>query len=832
MKQDVLIIGAGLLGCFTARALAQYNLSVLVLEAEDDVCCGISKANTGIIYSGIDNKPETLKARMTVTSCQDYERLAKELDFSFRRTGSLMLSFGGQADQILKWKLERGTENGVRGARLLSKAEVLELEPAVSEAVSSGLYVPGTGTVDPWEVGIAAYENARANGIEFRFHERVVKIRREQDGFRVETEKEEYAAKVLVNCAGLSSDLIREMTETPLIRLFPTGADYLILDTTVGDRIHHVLFHETEEKGKGVTIVPTVSGNLLIGPTEREDLPDMATAAAGMEELFALCRKVVPDLPMDVIRSFGSSRPNPFYVREEEGILLPERKSISNFTILEEAGLLSFIGIKTPGLTCAEPLGRYAADKAVQYLGGASKREDFDPFRKGIRKTEGLSLEEREALIREEPEYGEIICRCRKITKGEVLEAVRRGAKTIKEVKFRAGTGMGRCQGSFCTEKIRKILEEALSSDPKAGRKLLKTEEGCPAEKRTDRSETIGGAKGDRVSESLRQENHDIVIIGGGAAGLAAAAEAAKYKKYRILLLERDANLGGILNQCVHEGFGVHQLGESLTGQEYAERYRQSLAGTEVEVKTGTTVLKIGPEKEVYAVNAKEGVLKIKAGAIILAMGCREVPAGALLLPGTRPEGVITAGRLQYMMNLEGIVPGKRAVILGSGDVGMIMARQMAQAGIEVLGVYEKEGEPGGLPQNRKDCLEAYKIPLYLKTTVTKIFGKEKLTGVAVALLDEEGRPVRDSEKEIPCDLLVIAAGLIPENELTKEAGIAIDPKTNGPVTDSAQMTLKEGVFASGNVWKVMSLVDAASLTGEAAARNAAEYLEKTGAGR
>ena len=811
MNYDVVVIGAGLLGCFTARALAQYDLSAQVLEAEGDVCSGISKANTGIIYSGIDNKPGTLKAKMTVTACQGFERLAEELDFPFRRTGSLMLSFGEEADKVLEWKLRRGTENGVTGTKLLSKKEVLELEPEISETVRTGLYVPSTGTVDPWEVGIAAYENAKANGIGFRFHERVMKIEREAEGFRVETEKGSFFAKALVNCAGLSADAVRELVQTPLIRLYPTGADYLISDTTVGDRIKHVIFHETEEKGKGVTIVPTVSGNLLIGPTEREVLPDMAAAASGIEELILLCRRVVPNLSPDVIRTFGSMRPNPFYVRKEEGLWVPEEKSISNFTILEEEGLFSLIGIKTPGLTCAEALGRYVTEKAVSYLGYGKKKDNFDPYRKGIRKTEGLSLEERAALIKEDPDYGKIICRCRKISKGEILEAIRRGAKTIEEVKFRAGSGMGRCQGSFCTEKIRKILEEELEKGAESGGRPLSPD----------------GAAWENKMSPVSELRYDIVIIGGGAAGLSAAVEAAEISSYRILLLERESELGGILKQCVHEGFGVHQFGKSYTGREYAKLYLDRLCKLPVDVKTDTTVLKIGAEKEVYAVNPQDGVFQVRAGAVILAMGCREISAGALLLAGTRPNGVITAGRLQYMINNEGLVPGRRAVILGSGDVGMIMARQMVQAGIEVLGVYEKKDHPGGLPRNIEQCLGAYDIPLYLRTTVKEIHGKEQLKGVTVVKLDPEGRMVSGTEEEISCDLLVIAAGLIPENELTKEAGILIDAETKGPVTNADQMTGKEGIFAAGNVWKVLSLVDAVSKTGESAAKNAVAYLNR-----
>lgn len=458
---DVAVIGGGLLGCFTARALTAYDISVTVLEAREDVCTGISRANTGIVYTGYDTRPGTLKTRLCVRANREFDALCRELDVPFSRCGSLMAAFGPRAEGVLRQKLAQGRLNSVHGLELLGPEAVYGREPNLAPGVLLGLYAPGTGTVNPWELGIAAFENAQANGAHFRFSERVLHMERTAGGYRLETERTGYTARAVVNCAGLQADAVRELAKVPAIRIFPTAGDYLVLDSTVAGFIRHILFHEPEEKGKGLTLVPTVDGNLLIGPTQRPRVtaPDWATCREGLEALRRLCAQVVPELPLEAaIRSFAALRPNPYEVREQDGVWVPEDRSISGFTILEEDGLISLLGIKTPGLTCAEPLGRYAAELAVRLLGGPGRNLCFDPRRRGIRHAHGLSAGERSALVREEADYGEVVCQCRDVTKGEVLEAVRRGAATVEGVKRRTGAGMGRCQGSRCAHRVLKLL--------------------------------------------------------------------------------------------------------------------------------------------------------------------------------------------------------------------------------------------------------------------------------------------------------------------------------------------------------------------------------------
>jgi len=315
----------------------------------------------------------------------------------------------------------------------------------------------------------------------------------------------------------------------------------------------------------------------------------------------------------------------------------------------------------------------------------------------------------------------------------------------------------------------------------------------------------------------------DIAIIGGGPAGLAAALKARECGAKRVIILERDKHLGGILQQCIHNGFGLHYFGEELTGPEYAGRFIDELKKTDIEVMLDTMVLSVSPERVVTACSAQNGMVKIQAGAVILAMGCRERTRGALNIPGTRPAGVYTAGCAQRLVNMEGYMPGKRVVILGSGDIGLIMARRMTWEGAKVEMVCELMPYSSGLNRNIVQCLQDNDIPLYFNTTVTQIHGRERVEGVTVAQVDENRRPIPETARFVPCDTLLLSVGLIPENELTTGAGIEMDPITNGAKVDETRQTSVPGVFACGNVLHVHDLVDnvsqEAQIAGEAAAK-------------
>ena len=418
----------------TARNLRRWNISTLLLEKEDDVCKGITRANSAIVYAGYDNKPGSLKAELTVRGNADMEHLCEELEVPFSRCGSLLVAYDEASVSRLQKKLQNGIQNHVPGLRLLTGAEAEAMEPQLRKGVKAALYAPTTGTVNPWQLGIAACENAVENGAELLLHTEVLSIRQRAGGYIVETNKGVFQCKMVFNCAGLSAEKVQELLFEPSVRLKPDSADYLVFDV-LAPKPERVIFLQAESCGKGITAIPCVEGNLLISGVRKQlDIP-FATTRKGLQELHAATRELLPNIDLTkVIRSFGAVRPNPYRADGE---------SIHDFCMENTApGFYSLIGVKTPGLTCANELGMVLAQTAAEYL-GAEKNPDFSPRRKAFSEKDN-----------------EIICRCQQITRAEIIEAIRRGASSVEAIKRRVGTGMGRCQGSRCTYTIEKLLEE------------------------------------------------------------------------------------------------------------------------------------------------------------------------------------------------------------------------------------------------------------------------------------------------------------------------------------------------------------------------------------
>ncbi|MBQ9662044.1 MAG: NAD(P)/FAD-dependent oxidoreductase [Oscillospiraceae bacterium] len=451
---DVCVIGGGLLGCFAARNLRRWHCSVLLVEAREDVCTGISRANSAIVYPGYDHKPGTVKAEMTVWSNAAFSRLCEELDVPFSRCGSLMLSYGPNADAVLRRKYAHGLENGVPDLRLISGREACQLEPAVAPGVSSALFAPSAGTVNTWELCIAAYENALQNGAESVLSAEVQNIVPLSGGYRLETSAGSYTCSAVINCAGICAHSIQALAFPCPVTVVPNAGDYLVLDPNASGVPSHIIQAEPEDAGKGLTAVPTVEGSLLLGPSERDNTTDYATAAEGLDFVRRYASRVFPQLSIgDTIRSFAALRPNP---------QRPDGSSIRSFVIEQPApNFWSLIGVKTPGMTCADALGAHVAAQAASFL-QAEANAAFSPRRAGITRAKLLSPAQRRRLVEQDPDYGEVLCRCEDITRAEVLEAVRRGAVTLDGLKHRLGTGMGACQGARCRQKLTALLAREL----------------------------------------------------------------------------------------------------------------------------------------------------------------------------------------------------------------------------------------------------------------------------------------------------------------------------------------------------------------------------------
>lgn len=452
---DVIIIGAGVSGSAVAREISRYNVSACVLEKCEDVCEGTSKANSAIIHAGFDAAEGSLMAKLNVEGNELMDQLSKDLDIPFKRNGSLVVCIHEDEIDGLKTLYERGVKNGVKGLKILSKEEAFELEPNLSDNVVGALFAPTGGIVCPFELNIAMAENANMNGVEFRFNTEVEDIKKgEDDLWHIRTNNGEYVSKVVVNAAGVYADRIHNMVSEDKMHIIERRGDYLLLDKEVGGYVSHTVFQQPTKYGKGVLVTPTVHGNILVGPTaiDLEDKEGNNTTAAGLNEVATKANESIKNLPLrNVITSFAGLRAH----LERHEFVIEEVKDAPNF--------IDVAGIESPGLSASPAIGKMVAGMLKEKM-GLSEKADFIATRKGIRSTEGLSVEEMNELIKENPAYGTIVCRCESITEGEIIDAIHRplGARSLDGVKRRTRAGMGRCQAGFCSPRTMEIINREL----------------------------------------------------------------------------------------------------------------------------------------------------------------------------------------------------------------------------------------------------------------------------------------------------------------------------------------------------------------------------------
>lgn len=454
---DVIVIGTGISGSFVARELAKYKLDVLVLEKNNDVSNETTMANSAIVHSGYDPVPGTNKAKFNVLGNAMYEEVCKELDCSYKRTGSLTVAVDDDQVKTL-YELEKRSAINQVPVKILSREEALEREPNLSDQTKAALYAESAAIVYPWELAIALMENAMDNGVQLKLNHEVVDIAKEGSTFHVKTNNEVFQAKAIINCAGVFADRIHNMIAEKSFEITPRRGQYFVLDKTVGSHVSHVIFPCPSEKGKGVLVTPTTHGNLLIGPTSEviEDKNGIQTTMSGLSYVKEHADSTVKNIPYHkVIRSFAGLRPS---------------SDLHDFIIEEAADVAGFIdvaGIESPGLASAPAI----AKEVVQILSSRielKEKDNFNPRRYGYTTFAKLSLDEKKALIEKDPKYGQIICRCETVTEGEIVDCIRRnaGATTIKGVKKRVRPGMGRCQGGFCEPLVLEILARELGKDP------------------------------------------------------------------------------------------------------------------------------------------------------------------------------------------------------------------------------------------------------------------------------------------------------------------------------------------------------------------------------
>ena len=450
MMYDVTIIGAGVIGNAIARELSKYDVSVCVLEREEDVCCGTSKANSGIIHAGFDAKPGTLKAKLNVRGNEMMDQLSKDLDIPFKRNGSLVVCTKEQDPAGLEELLEKANVNGVLGCRILGREELIAMEPNVCDDVTAAFYAPTGAIVCPFHMTIAFAENAVENGVKFFLNTNVEKIEKTANGYTITTNKDTYETKAVVNAAGVYADVFNNMVSEQKLNIIARKGEYILLDKLAGPHVSRTIFQLPGKMGKGILVTPTVHGNLLVGPTayDIENKEGVNTTQEYLDSLGPKAAFSVKNIPLrQVITSFAGLR-----AHEANGdFVIGEAKDAKNF--------YNAAGIESPGLSSAPAIGEYLAEMIASNL-KLKKKGNFKATRKGILNPETLSIEERNLLIKEKPAYGNIICRCEMISEGELLDAIHRplGARSLDGIKRRTRAGMGRCQAGFCSPKTMEIL--------------------------------------------------------------------------------------------------------------------------------------------------------------------------------------------------------------------------------------------------------------------------------------------------------------------------------------------------------------------------------------
>ncbi|MBV4419988.1 NAD(P)/FAD-dependent oxidoreductase [Clostridium tyrobutyricum] len=455
---DVTIIGSGVIGSIVARELSRYKLNICVIEADSDVANGTSKANSAIVHAGFDAKPDTLKGKLNAKGNKMFDRLSEELDFPFKRIGSLVLCFDENDMDNLKKLREQGEKNGVPNLEILSGDKVREIEPNLSEKVVAALYAPTGAIVCPYEMTIALAENAADNGVEFKLDTKVLDVKKDNDTYKIKTDKGFVESKLVINAAGVFADEINNMVSSNKMNIIPRKGQYCLFDKAVGNTVSRTIFQLPTKMGKGVLVTPTVDGNLLIGPNAEDmgDKEDLATTSTGMDFIIEKAGLSINQVPMrQLITSFSGLRAH----------------SVGGDFIIGEAedakGFINAAGIESPGLSSAPSIAELIKDIVVEKL-NPNKNDEFNPIRKGIPKFREMTNEDRKKLIAEDDRYGKIICRCETVTEGEIVNSINRtlGAKSLDGVKKRTRAGMGRCQSGFCAPKVVEILARELHISP------------------------------------------------------------------------------------------------------------------------------------------------------------------------------------------------------------------------------------------------------------------------------------------------------------------------------------------------------------------------------
>jgi glycerol-3-phosphate dehydrogenase len=791
---DVAIIGAGAVGSAIARELSRYKLEVALLEANPDVGMGTSKASTAIWHTGYDATPDSLESALLKRSYPLLEKFMTEVGSPFERMGGLLIAWTPDQFEALPHLLEKARQNGDTDVYLISQEDVYRREPHLGEGALGGMFVPREGILCTFTIPIACATQAVVNGVVLKLNFCVRSIVKAEDSSTISNGEEEIRAKWIINAAGLYSDEINHHFGHENFKVTPRRGELIVYDKLARRLVNHVLLPVPTAITKGVLISPTVYGNVLLGPTA-EDLPDKTatnTSANGLQSLLKKGEKILPDLIKEEVTATYA------------GLRAATEHSDYQISLYADQKYICVGGIRSTGISGCLGIAEYVADLLKEGGVQLDRKPEFKTIRMPNIGEAFLRPYQNADLIAKDPRYGQIVCYCERVTLAEVRDAIHSDipAKNLDALRRRTRAMQGRCQGFNChAALIRELTCEAVRENRK----------------------TPVGARGFMTA--------DVLIVGGGPAGIAAALELEELGVKNVLIAEREPEVGGIPRLCGHIGFGVTDLHRVMTGPAYVRKYREMAEKAGLVIRTSTTITGWqdapldGERVHGLDFTSPNGVGKIEAKSVLLATGVRERPRSARLVPGRRLQGIFTTGSLQRFVYEYELPVGKRAVIVGAERVSLSVVLTLMHARVRVLNMVTELPHhqlylPVFLPAKIFFADLLARVPILTNQRVTNIFGQQRVEGIEITDLDS------GKARIIDCDTVVFTGSWIPENELARKVNVTREDPALGPQVDSRFRTSRPGIFAAGNVLRGVETASWAALEGRSAARSIARFLE------
>jgi glycerol-3-phosphate dehydrogenase len=785
---DVVVIGAGIVGAAIARALSQHDLSVAIVESGADVGAGTSKANTAILHTGFDAKPGTLEAGLVARGHALLGEYANTAGIAVERTGAFVVAWSDEQRERLSGLSEQAARNGYDRSRIINDSELYRREPRLGTGARGALEIPDESIIDPWSPSIAFATDAVRDGAVLLREAAVIGVDSADPEWSLSTARGRIFSRFVVNAAGVRSDLIDEFFGHADFTVTPRRGQLIVFDKLARDLVAHILLPVPSATTKGVLVSPTVFGNVVLGPTaeDLDDKDDTSSTRAGIDALLEQGGRILPALVREEVTAVYA------------GLRAATEHTDYQITAHEGERFVTVGGIRSTGLTASLAIAEHVVELLV--AAGLSLRGERRAGASAVMPPLG------EATIRafadpdriaSDPDYGRIVCHCERVTRAEIRDAC---ASTIAPadldgLRRRTRVVMGRCQGFACLADVTALLSESNGRERAAATR-------SPASARD------------------RHDECDVLVIGGGPAGLATATALRGLGAGRVVLVEREAEPGGIARHSDHTGYGLRDLHRILRGPAYARAWtaRAERSGVEIRTEASVTGWRGPASARTVEITSPSGRGIVGARAVVLATGCRERPRSARLVPGSRPAGVLTTGALQRLVG-RGLPVGTRAVVVGAEHVSYSAALTLRHAGVSVVAMVASGPEHESFAAFAWTARSVLRIPLRVGSALTRILGRARVEAVEVTDL------ARGTTEIVECDTVVFTGDWFPDNELARRGGLSIDPGTVAPHVDARLRTSVPGVFAAGNLLHGAETADVCALDGRWVAESVAQWL-------